>query len=238
MTAETRPPHPPPSAPADEQLALVRQIAESLQSRRSSGLAQIVIAIVLSLATFCSTLCGYRAQVWSGLAAEAGSEADSSERKAAENTIVGLQTRTMDGLRILEWWRAMRAGDLKAAEIVKSHYPKRLLVAIDASIAAGALTQPGVPGPLERAEYVIDEEVLAKSQRDEAGRLRVQANAAGLTANAYVLLTLLFASVLFFGGIASTFDRPRIRLALALVSDGLFLIAVVKMGVTALGGSA
>lgn len=235
MNAETSTP---PSTPTDEQLTLVRQIAARLESRRSSGASQIVIAIVLSLATFCSTLCGYRAQVWSGLAADAGSEADSSERKAAENTIVGLQTRTMDGLRILELWRALRAGDVKAAELLKSHYPERLRVAIDASIAAGALTQTGVPGPLERAEYVIEEEVLAKTQREEAGRLRARANSAGLTANAYVLLTLLFASVLFFGGIASTFDRPRLRLALALVSAGLFLIAIVKMLVTAFGDAA
>lgn len=205
---------------------------------RLSARAQLIVAIVLSLATFCSTLCGYRAQVWSGTSSNAASAADSSERKAAENTIVGLQVRTMDGLRVLEWWRAIRQGDTKSADLLKSHFPARLLVAIDASVAAGALTKPGVPGPLERSEYVIEEESLAKQQREEAGRLRATANAAGLTANAYVLLTLLFASVLFFGGIASTFDRPRIRLSMAVVSAGLFLFAVAKMLMTGLGGAA
>ncbi|MBL9147854.1 MAG: hypothetical protein JNM94_04100 [Phycisphaerae bacterium] len=185
-----------------------------------------MIAIVLSLATLTSTWCGYQSRAWGSIAGSHAGKADTSERQAAENTIVALQVRTQDGLILLEYWRALRTGDEKTAEIALSHMPERLRVAVKAALADGILKDPSVPGPMHRAEYVIEEERKAADERAAAKSLHSTAHEAGGHSDAYVLLTLMFASILFFGGISGTFSTKGIRMALASVAMLLFAIAV------------
>ena len=45
----------------------------------------------------------------------------------------------------------------------------------------------------------------------------------------YVLLTVVFASVLFFGGIARAFDSRRLRVVLAALAMLLFLCTLVAL---------
>lgn len=231
MTQENTQPQRPAPAPApgsETTDQLLRRIVVAVESNRR-GRLEVVMAIVLSLATLCSTWCGYQASQWNGKSSSVGDAADTAEREAAENTIVALQLRTQDGLLLLEYWKAARSGDAKTAELARSRLPSRARVALDAAVAAGALENPDAPGPLHRAEYVIPEEQAAKRQREECKRWRDEANAAGDVGASYVLLTLVFASVLFFGGITGTFSARRIRLVLGVLALAIFAVAVAKM---------
>jgi hypothetical protein len=211
-------------AGADKHHETLTRILDAVESKRL-GLAEVVIAVVLSLATLTSTWCGYQSSAWGSLSDAKRSAADTSEREAAENTIVALQIRTQDGLILLEYWRAARLADQKTAEIALHHMPERLRVAVKAAVDAGVLTDPSVPGPMHRAEYVIDEEKRAAEQRAVAKDLHEVARVAGGHSDSYVLLTLMFASILFFGGVASTFSRRGIRIGLASVAIILFVAA-------------
>jgi len=50
------------------------------------------------------------------------------------------------------------------------------------------------------------------------------------SSDAYVLLTVLFASVLFFGGIAGTLDSRRLRISILAVVLVLFVIILIFPG--------
>lgn len=203
--------------------ALLQRILELVERGRGRGRLELVIAIVLSLATLASTWCGYQSRQWGGQQSSGQSAADTAERKAAESTIVALQRRTQDGLVLLEFWRAMRTDDSGTAETIRSNMNAALRTAVQASIEGGILTNPEVAGPLQRPEYRLTEEAEAAAMRDEAKRLKAQAATAGQAANEYVLLTLMFASVLFFGGIGGTFTDRRIRTVLASIAVMLFV---------------
>jgi hypothetical protein len=198
----------------------------ALEPKTSRSRSEVLLAVLLSVATLCSTWCGYQTGQWGGLQSSELSKADTAERKAAEDTIVALQKRTFDGMSILEFWRALRTGDQKTAATLKAHMRPALQNAIDASIADGILTDPTKPGPLQRPEYVLDEEIQAQTMRQEAAALKDASNKAGQNAAQYVLLTLMFASVLFFGGIGSTFSTPRIRKVLVIAAVVISLITL------------
>ncbi len=68
------------------------------------------------------------------------------------------------------------------------------------------------------------EELDAKNLREKAGLLNAEAHKATQASGDYVSLTLMFASVLFFGGITGTFTDRRIRLALGCVAVVLFIL--------------
>lgn len=206
--------------------SLLRRILVRVEQDRRRGRLELALAIMLSLATLCSTWCGYQANSWGGLRSSSQSSADTAERKAAEDTIVGLQLRTFDGIVLTQYWSAMRANDSATAATIHEHMRPQLRAAVEASVADGILTNPKVVGPLQRPEYVLEAEESAARQRTEAENLRSAAGAAGRAADSYVQLTLMFASVLFFGGITGTFTARRVRLGLSGAAMVVFLIAL------------
>jgi cytochrome P450 len=65
----------------------------------------------------------------------------------------------------------------------------------------------------------LAEEQNAMRLRVEAGELNAAAQRAGKISGDYVLLTLMFASVLFFGGITGTFTAKRVRALEPLIAE-------------------
>lgn len=208
---------------------MLREVHESVvSSRRSTGL-QTLTAVILSLATLMSTWCGYQASRWAGVQGSMQSTADTAERQAAENMLAGLQIRTQDGLVLLEFWRALRTGDDTTRQMLMMRMRPELQSAVEASIRQGILKDPKVPGPLHQPEYVLETETRAAVDREVAKRANVISDAAGGASSSYVLLTLLLASTLFIGGIASTFSRHTLRRALAYVAVLVFVLSAVRM---------
>jgi len=80
------------------------------------------------------------------------------------------------------------------------------------------------------AEYVQPELAEAKRQDDLSAREYTAAMQANQTSDAYVLLTVMFASVLFFGGIAGTLDSRRLRISILLIALALFIVTVAFLG--------
>jgi hypothetical protein len=204
--------------------ALLHRILAAVEKDRRRGRLELALAIILSMATLSSTWCGYQAKSWADQQSTKQAAADTAERNAAENTIIGLQLRTFDGIVMNEYWAALRQKDTETSDTIFSHMRSQMRKAIEASVAEGVLTNPEVTGPLQRPEYLLTEEVEAKRLRAEAGRMNAAAQEAGQTAGSYITLTLMFASVLFFGGITGTFTARRVRIGLACVAFTLFVV--------------
>lgn len=219
----------PASATKPDTETLLHRIIVAVEKDRGRGRLELAVAIILSLATLASTWCGYQASAWGGIRSNEQAAADTSERQAAEDTIVGLQMRTFDLLEVRDYWVAMRNNDTDMYNTIFSHMRPQLRKAIAASLAAGVLQDPELPGPLERPEYILTEEVNAKRLRVKAGESHMAAQKAAHASGKYVSLTLMFASVLFFGGITGTFTVRRVRVGLGGISLLLFLVTVTML---------
>jgi len=206
--------------------ALLHRILAAVEKDRRRGKLELALAIILSLATLASTWCGYQARLWGGVQSTKQAAADTAERQSAEDTIVGLQLRTFDGIVLLNLWSALRQKDTQTSDAILARMRPELRKALEASLAAGMLTNPEVAGPLQRPEYILTEEQDAKRLREEARQLHTAAQGAGQACSKYVLLTLMFASVLFFGGITGTFSSRRVRNGLGCVALVVFIITI------------
>jgi len=207
--------------------AMLQRVLDAVEKNQRRGWIELSLAVILSLATLASTWCGYQSRLWGNAQSTAQAASDTAERQAAEDTIVGLQLRTFDAIAMTEYWSAMRQKDTESQAAILVRLRPQLRRAIEASIAAGVLHDPTVPGPLHRPEYILTEEQDAKRLREEAGNLKTAAREAGREAGAYVTLTLMFASVLFFGGITGTFTSRRVRTGLGCVALVLFIVTIV-----------
>ncbi len=206
--------------------ALLRRVLAAVEKDNRRGRLELALAIILSLATLASTWCGYQARQWGGIQNTKQASADTAERQAAEDTIVGLQLRTFDGIVLLNYWSALREKDTQTSDALIARMRPQLRKAIEASLAAGVLTDPQVAGPLQRPEYVLAEEQSAERLRKDASLLNMEAQVAGQACSKYVLLTLMFASVLFFGGITGTFSSRRVRNGLGCVALIVFVVTM------------
>lgn len=207
-----------------------RLLQELLDREQRRGTLEYVFAAVLSVATLASAWCGYQLQRWGGLQGDARTALEDAQREAAEMTIQGLQLRTHDGIVLLEYWRLMRSADERAATGLRAHMRPALQAALDASVADGVLKDPARRGPMERPEYVLEVETKARQLRESSDLLREQARQASDIGGRYVVVTLMLGVVLFFGGIAGSFTRPRVRTVMAVCSIALTLVTLILLG--------
>jgi hypothetical protein len=99
-------------------------------------------------------------------------------------------------------------------------------VAVDAWIATAPLTNPDAPStPFAMPEYKLAEQARADALAVQADELGAQANRDNDIGDRYVLMMIMFASVLFFAGIGSKMDTLRARLLLLGCGLVLFIAA-------------
>jgi hypothetical protein len=88
------------------------------------------------------------------------------------------------------------------------------------------LRNPDAPGsPFEMSEYRIAELDEAEEKTVQAEKAFQKAKNANQTGDNYILLTVMFASVLFFAGVGSKFGSPSLRIAMLSLGGLVFVIA-------------
>jgi hypothetical protein len=85
------------------------------------------------------------------------------------------------------------------------------------------------PSPLHMLEYEQKQTAEAARQQAVSAEALKAARQARQFSDNYVLLTVIFASVLFFGGISRAFDSRLVRSVLAVLMVVLFLATVVGL---------
>ena len=80
------------------------------------------------------------------------------------------------------------------------------------------------------AEYVQQELVEAQRHNDLSAQEQAGAEKANETGDTYVLLTVAFASVLFFGGIGGSVQSRRLRISFFVIALMFFTITMIALG--------
>ena len=102
--------------------------------------------------------------------------------------------------------------------------------ALDAWLQTDPFNNPNAPmHPFAMAEYASPEREAAKRADQEQARMMAAAQRASRASDEYVLLTVRFAAVLFFGGIVSTFESQRLRTSVFLLAVALFTLSTIVL---------
>ena len=229
MNAENAPPPTEPASP--ETAAVLQRILNAVEGKQRKRWVEVACAVVLSLATTASAWCAYQSTLWGGVQLFQLHGASAASRKAAELNITALEYRSFDGAIGLSFMEALFRGDKKQEEFLRSRFRPELKKAMNAWLATDPLNNPAAPrGPFLMAEYVQQELIDAKHQEELSAVQYSAAQQANKTSDTYVLLTVLFASVLFFGGIGGTFQSDRLRTTVFIIAVVLFLVTLIALG--------
>ena len=190
---------------------------------------EIVAAVLLSLATVLSAWGAYQATRWSGVQANSYAEAAALRAEGGTHGTAASRQIQIDVATFLAWADAAERSDTRLAEFIKGRFRPEFKPAFDAWLASGSVDAAGLPAgtPFALPEYKLAEQALADAKIADADRALLEAQDANQISDNFVLTAVLFASVLFFAGMAARFRPQWIRwamLCVALVVFGLGLV--------------
>lgn len=199
-------------------------LSTEAQVSRFDRWVEFIAAIVLSLATVATAWAGYQAALWGGDQAAFMAQSNAANIRAAQLSNQAMQRGSLHANLFVAWATAMSEENTELADFLYARFPAELKVATDAWIATRPRENPDAPkSPFAMAEYVLPEYAASEAEHAEALEASSQAAAANEVSDRYVLLTVIFASVLFFGGISGKFQSRYIDLGMLGVAILVFL---------------
>jgi hypothetical protein len=213
-----------------ETAAILQRILEGVEKDRRGRWVEIACAVVLSLATMATAWCAYQSTLWGGVQTFRLAAANKAGRASSAAHIEALQFRAFDASMVIDWMRAKHESNQRHEQFLFNRFRPETKTAVQAWLATDPFNNPAAPsGPFKMAEYVQPELEEAKRQADLAAEKHAAAQEANQTSDTYVLLTVLFASVLFFGGIAGTLESRQLRVIVLAIALALFAATVVLL---------
>jgi hypothetical protein len=184
---------------------------------------ELIAAIMLSFATVVTAWSAYQATRWSGDQAADYTQASATRTESVRSSTEANRQVLIDVDTYLNWLDAEQSGDHDLADDIHARMRGEFLPAFDAWLAtapAGAIPDGT---PFELPEYRLAAEEEAKRLETKAAALFEDGNEANQISDDFVLAAVLLASVLFFAGLAGTFDSLRAQVFL-LVLGALMLV--------------
>jgi hypothetical protein len=197
---------------------------------RFEPMAEVVATIVLALATLATAWSGYQAARWGGEQSTSYSQAGALRTESTRSSAQAGQLVQVDIGLFTNWINAFAAEDQQLANFYEDRFRDEFKPAFDAWLATKPIKNPNSPPtPFEMPEYQV-------SKAEEADQLEKDAEAKfaeGTTANEisdrYILNTVILASVLFLGGIASRFKAMSARWVIIIFSLAILTFGLINI---------
>lgn len=208
--------------------AVLQRILEAVEQDQRNRWVEVACAVVLSLAMLASAWCAYQSTLWGGVQTFRLAAANKAGRESSQSALAALQLRAFDAAMLINYLQAQTQDNQRLEKFLYDRFRPEMKTAVKAWLKTDPFHDPAAPpSPFKMAEYVQQE--LKETQRYDELSAQEQAGAelANENGDTYVLLTVAFASVLFFGGIGGSVQSRRLRIS-------FFVIALVLFSVTML----
>ncbi len=190
---------------------------------------EILATALLALATVASAWSAYQASRWRSRETMLLSASNSARVHADEADDLADTELTIDVTMFLDYLKALDAGDRETElRYEEGLFREEMKAAVEAWKTASMERSPTAPAtPFELPEYRNANRERAQELEREADARREEARRALENSDRYVLLTVLFAAVLFFAGLCSKFKVPGARVGVLVMGYVLFLASMV-----------
>ena len=197
---------------------------------RRDRLLSIAEAALLSLVAVLAAYSGYAAAKWGTESSVSLAKASTARTKASRADLEALQIRTLDSVSFNAWFAAFSAGSTNAQRLAVKRLRPGYRPAFNAWLATDPAHNPSAPpGPSYMPQYVVPQEVAARTYDAQADAAFTKGTHAGDTADKYVRGTVFLATVLFLVGIGSHFSLLGARYVLIAVGALILVFTVIQL---------
>ncbi|MDX1386048.1 MAG: hypothetical protein R3257_00555 [bacterium] len=165
---------------------------------------ELLSTILISIAVVCSAWCAFQASIWNGLQAFRLSDANNMRRKVQIAQLDYNQQLTLDVAIFIHYLNAKFNQQEDAAEFYQKRFRDEFRPAFETWMKQDPFHNPEAPlGPFRLPEYVDQYQKPIQETELKAQNLMERAHEANTVSDSYILLTVFFALVLFFGAISA-----------------------------------
>jgi hypothetical protein len=219
--------------------------ARARRNERFSDRIELAATVLMAVAAVLTAWAAFQATKWSGVQADGYSQASAARTDSVKFTTVQSEHQGIDVQSFLQWLAAydqdLREGLVDPtgtyvpeatthSGFIALRFREEFKPAFEAWMATRPVVNAEATGtPFDLPEYQLEAEVEANRAHDQAEEHASDARAANERGDNYVLLTVLFATALFFGAMSGKLDDVRnsgIALGVAAV---IVVVAVVIM---------
>lgn len=185
---------------------------------------ELIAVVLLSVTAIFTAWAGFQSSKWSGEMSVAFSQSSAARVEASHQESAADQRQNLHVTLFAQWLQAHGAGQAKTETFVATRFPEPLHSAFTAWQATQPDDNAGAPAtPFAMAEYVLPERTAAAAADQRADQHFEAGIEAHERADNYTLLTVAYASVLFFAGMSS--KVRAVRSQWAMVWMGLLFFA-------------
>jgi len=214
-----------------ETATILQRILVAVEKDERTRWVEVTCAVVLSLATMSSAWCAYQATLWSGVQTFRLAAALKAGRESSGANITALQLQAFDASMFISYMQAKNEGNERQETFLFKRFRPEMKKAVEAWLKTDPFNDPKAPqGPFKMSEYAQPELEEAKRHDEQFAQEHAAAQHANENSDTYVLLTVLFASVLFFGGIAGTLQSHRLRVTILSIALAFFVVTLAFLG--------
>lgn len=187
-------------------------------------------AALLAAATLATAYSAYESSRWSGEQSTRFTQAGATRTKSAKENSRGYSLVSIDATLFADVSAAYFEENEGLVDFLRTRLRTEFKPAFNEWLAEEPLKNPDAePTPFSLPSY--EPEALVKSAEldEEADQLFTEGREANQTSDNYVLVTIFFAAVLFFSGIASKFDSQRVVLICLSFATLVFIGGLVRL---------
>jgi hypothetical protein len=175
---------------------------------------ELVAVLLLAVTAIVTAWTGFQASKWSGAMSISFSQASSARIEAARLEGVANRKQTVQVSLFTQWLQAYQADDDELTDFLASRFPEPLASTFPQWIESQPLQNSQAPAtPFEMSAYVIPELGAAHQADDRADKKFAEALRNNQRGDNYTVLTVAFATVLFFGALSGRMRSIRAQWA-------------------------
>lgn len=202
-----------------ENSEMLKQIYSAIHKDKKSQFREILTAVILSLATVGSAWCTYQSTLWDGVQTFKLTDVIYTGRELSELNIESIQNKTIDGAIVLKYVEAYHNDKKTEMEFFYNLMRPDLKKSVDEWVETKPNVNkdaPKTPFEMEayNKTYLSEYDKYSRNYKESMK----EAENANTHSDKYVLQTVLFASILFFGGISGTLRSQRMQIFSVIVS--------------------
>jgi len=189
-------------------------------------------AALLAIATLATAYSAYEATRWGGQQSTRFTQAGAARTKSAKAQSQGFSFVTIDADLFTQFAAAYSQGNKELEGILRYRFFRdEFKPAFNAWVRQHPLQNPKAPDvPFEMKQYKVAALEESEELEAEADQLFEEGREANQTSDNYVLATIFFAAVLFFGGLSVKFRSQRLIVATLVFGTLMFLGGVIRLG--------
>jgi hypothetical protein len=188
-------------------------------------------AALLAAATLTTAYSAYEATRWGGQQSTRFTQAGAARTESAKAQSRGFSFITIDADLFTQFAVAYSQGNKRLEGILRYRFFRdEFKRAFNAWLKLRPLKNPAAPDvPFQMKQYKVAELEEADRLEQQASDLFEEGREANQTSDNYVLATIFFAAVLFFGGLSVKFRSQRLIVATLVFGSLMFLSGLVRL---------